>query len=54
MILNIVECNSDCSKCNQLNVKTDDKGYPWGYQCIKYGDSVFREEFQNTKTFRRQ
>lgn len=54
MILNIVECNKDCSKCKYLNGKTDDKGYPWGYECMKYGDSVFMEEFENTKTFKRQ
>ena len=29
-------CNKDYSKCNHLNRKTDDKGYPWGYECMKY------------------
>lgn len=52
MILNIIECNKDCNKCKQLNVKTDDKGYPWGFECMKYGDSVFMNEFENTKTFK--
>ena len=23
-------CNKDCEKCKQLNIKVDDKGYPWG------------------------
>lgn len=45
-------CNKDCSKCNHLNGKTDDKGYPWGYECMKYGDSVFLEDFKSTKEFR--
>jgi hypothetical protein len=45
-------CNKDCEKCKQLNIKVDDKGYPWGYECLKYGDSVFREHFQDTKEFK--
>lgn len=45
-------CNRDCEKCKQLNVKVDDKGYPWGYECLKYGDSVFLEKFKDTKEFR--
>lgn len=52
VFLNIIECNKDCNKCKQLNVKTDDKGYPWGYECMKYGDSVFMDKFENTKTFK--
>ena len=35
----------------KLNIKVDNKGYPWGYECLKYGDSVFREHFQDTKEF---
>lgn len=26
----MVHCNRNCDKCKQLNVKVDDKGYPWG------------------------
>lgn len=44
-------CNRNCLKCSSLNVKTDNKGYPWGYECMKYGDSVFQTEFQSTKEF---
>lgn len=44
-------CNQDCQECKHLNGKTDDKGYPWGYECLKYRDSVFREHFGDTKTF---
>lgn len=44
-------CNKDCSKCSSLNTKTDSKGYPWGYNCLKYGDSVLQEDFSNTKFF---
>lgn len=48
----LVECNKDCSKCKQLNRRTDDKDYPFGYDCMKYGDSVFMEQFGNTKMFK--
>lgn len=44
-------CNKDCQKCKNLNVKVDDKGYPWGYECLRYGDSVFLEQFTSTKEF---
>lgn len=47
----MIICNRDCKKCKQLNVRTDNLGYPWGYECLKYGDSVFKENFQNTKEF---
>lgn len=48
----MVECNKDCGKCKQLNGRTDDKGYPFGYECRKFGDSVFMEQFGNTKMFK--
>lgn len=44
-------CNKDCTKCRYLNIKTDNKSYPWGYDCLKYGDSVFKKDFTNTKEF---
>lgn len=44
-------CNKDCLKCSLLNTKTDSKGYPWGYDCLKYGDSVLQKDFSNTKFF---
>lgn len=44
-------CNRNCEKCRQLNARTDDKGYPFGYDCLKYGDSVFQEQFKDTKVF---
>lgn len=47
----MISCNRNCEKCRQLNIRTDDKGYPFGYDCLKYGDSVFREQFQSTKVF---
>lgn len=34
-------CNRNCQTCKNLNGRTDDKGYPFGYECLKYGDSVF-------------
>lgn len=42
--MSIIECNKDCTK-------VDDRGYPWGYECLKYGNSVLQEDFRNTKTF---
>lgn len=47
----MITCNRDCEKCKQLNIKVDKLGYPWGYECLKYGDSVFQEKFKNTKEF---
>lgn len=47
----MITCNKDCGKCKQLNIKTDGKGYPWGYECLKYGDSVLEEHFGDTKEF---
>lgn len=47
----MIECNKDCTKCKHLSSKTDDKGYPYGYECLKYGDSVFRGQFGDTKEF---
>jgi len=44
-------CNRDCTQCTQLNIKTDNNGKPWGYDCLKYDDSVFVDEFGNTKEF---
>lgn len=48
----MIECNKDCSKCKQLNSRTDDKGYPFGYECMKYGDSVLEGQFRDTKVFK--
>lgn len=44
-------CNRDCTRCKSLNTKTDNNGYPWGYECMKYGDTVFEKEFKSTKYF---
>lgn len=47
----MTKCNKDCAKCNHLNVRTDNLGYPWAYECLKYEDSVFYEKFKDTKEF---
>ena len=44
-------CNANCNECKKLNIKVDDKGYPYGYECMKYGNSVFQEKFKDTKEF---
>lgn len=48
----MIRCNRNCKKCKQLNVRTDDKGYPFAYDCMKYDDSVFLENFESTKEFK--
>ena len=47
----MIKCSKNCNKCKILNIRTDDKVYPQGYDCMKYGDSVFQNEFENTKKF---
>lgn len=44
-------CDKDCKKCKQLNTRTDEKGYPFGYECMKYNETVFLENFTSTKEF---
>ena len=48
----MIKCNKNCNKCRQLNIRTDEKGYPYGYDCLKYGDSVFQDKFESTKEFK--
>lgn len=48
----MIQCNKNCNKCKQLNVRVDGKGYPYGYDCMKYGDSVFQSDFMDTKEFK--
>lgn len=45
------KCHLVCKGCEYLNTKTDNKGYPWGYECVKYNSSVFLGDFYNTKEF---
>lgn len=47
----MVTCNRNCKKCRYLSGRTDEKGYPFGYDCLKYQDSVFLEQFDKTKVF---
>lgn len=49
--MSIIQCNKDCTKCKYLSGRIDNKGYPFGYECLKYVDSVFREKFGDTKEF---
>ena len=48
-----VTCNKDCSKCKQLSGRTEKNGQPWGYECLKYNNTVESTQFQSTKTFRK-
>lgn len=36
-----IKCNKNCKSCKHLNARADAKGYPYGYECMKYYDSVF-------------
>lgn len=44
-------CNKNCNACKQLNIRTDDKGYPFGYECMKYDEPVDPDLFESTKEF---
>lgn len=45
------KCNKNRNKCKQLNTRTDDRGHPFGYECMKYNDSVFKRDFLDAKEF---
>ena len=34
------KCNRDCRKCRSASARTDDKGYPFGIECLKYNDCL--------------
>lgn len=46
-----MKCKKDCNNCKKLNYRTDSNGYPYAYECLKYGDSVFRKNFTSEKDF---
>lgn len=48
-----VICNRDCGRCRSLNGRAEKNGQPWGYECLKYGDTIEKEQLHSTKTFRR-
>lgn len=48
----MITCNRNCKNCKQLNTRVDNKGYPYGYDCLKHGDSVFEHDFERTKAFK--
>lgn len=45
------KCNRDCHKCRSASVRTDDKGYPFGIECLKYNDSLDIQMATKEKTF---
>lgn len=47
----MIICNRDCNKCKHLNGNMDKSGIVYAYECLKYGDSVFKDKFQDTKEF---
>ena len=47
-----VKCNKDCHKCRKYgSAKTDDKGYPFGYECLKYDEVIDLENVAKEKIF---
>lgn len=48
----LVQCSKNCENCKYLSGRTDNKGYPFGYECMRYGDSVFKEQFKGVKVFK--
>lgn len=48
-----IVCNRNCEKCRSLNGRAEKNGQPWGYECLKYGDTIEADQLHSTKTFRR-
>lgn len=44
-------CNKDCSTCRYLNGRTDDKGYPFAWECLKYelSEILTPDKFKDSK-----
>ena len=47
----MVKCDKECDNCKELSTRVDDKGYPFGYECMKYDDSINKNDFHSTKEF---
>lgn len=37
-------CNKDCHECGRASFRMDNKGYPFGIECLKHGDFVNIED----------
>ena len=47
-----VKCNKDCRKCKKYgSVRTDDKGYPFGYECLKHNEMIDLKLVNKEKLF---
>lgn len=47
-----VKCSKDCRKCNKYgSARTDDKGYPFGYECLKYNEAIDLQDVNKEKVF---
>lgn len=49
--MKIKRCNKNCQKCMQLNGRTDDLGYPFMFECMKYDREIKPNEFTESKEF---
>ena len=47
-----VKCNKDCRKCNKYDsARIDDKGYLFGYECLKYNETIDLKDVAREKLF---
>ena len=46
-----IKCGKDCRECEQGSVRIDNKGYPFGYECLKYKEDIGIEEVTEEKIF---
>ena len=52
MYMRQVRCNKDCRKCKKEgSAKTDGKGYPFGYECLKYNQAINLQDIDKEKVF---
>lgn len=51
--MNIYICDKNCKECENLNALTDIYGQPWCYECLKFNDTIFDENFEGIKEFYR-
>lgn len=33
-------CGKNCFVCKHLDIKTDELGYPYEHECLRYGDAI--------------
>ena len=52
MYMRQVRCNKDCRKCKKYgSAQTDDKGYHFWYECLKYNEAINLQDIDKEKVF---